>query len=298
MNTTASGVQEQESSSGDVTWKKRLFIRSLPFHKVILQATGIWLVTRFIFIILTYVVVFTATSSAPVRVVSTQVLLQAWAKWDAGFFLALGQYGYYSSIPTVYYPMYPLLIHIVATLLGLNILVAALVVSNSGSLTAFIGLGMLAVQEDETKSAARNTVLVAASYPLSFFLAAPYSEGIFLALAVWTLVFMRRGAWYRASLCAFAAGWTRPTAIILILPLAWEYGRQHGWWLWVEKNWRVWRWQPRTLAQRLRQSEIPAYLFKYDSPSSYCCRSRATSICIIRTVLQSEIWLTLDFYSR
>ncbi len=254
MNTTASNLQEQVPSNVDVTQEKRLFIRLLPSHKVILQASSIWLVTRFILIILTYIVVFTAMSGTPTHVLSTQVLLQAWAKWDAGFFLALARYGYYSPIPTVYYPMYPLLIHVVAGLLRINILIAALIISNLGSLAAFIGLGILALQENETKLAAPNAVRVAASFPLAFFLAAPYSEGIFLALAVWTLVYMRRGAWYRTAACAFAAGWTRPTAVILILPLAWEYCRQHGWLTWAGKHWRVWRWQPQTLPQRLQRA--------------------------------------------
>jgi hypothetical protein len=40
------------------------------------------------------------------------------------------------------------------------------------------------------------------------------------------LVCARRGSWYWAALWAFLAGLTRPTAVILILPLVWEYFHQ------------------------------------------------------------------------
>jgi len=75
-------------------------------------------------------------------------------------------------------------------------------------------------------------VLVAAAFPFAFFFAAAYTEGPFLAAAVFTLYFARRGEWKWAAVAGFVAGLTRPTALALVLPLAWEYGRQHGWWEW------------------------------------------------------------------
>jgi hypothetical protein len=219
--------------------KREKILLSAPQRQVVLQACAVWLVTRLVFAVLTWGSVMLTANRVPSFSLGT--LLQAWKHWDAGFFLAIAHYGYYSSVPTVFYPAYPLLVHLVAAALGqYRELPAALIVSNTGTLLAFIGLSVLALQEGYSTTGARHVLLVAASYPFAFFLAAPYSEGLFLALAVWCLVFIRRGAWYRAALCAFASALTRPTAIILMLPLLWEYGRQQGWWLALRKNWRFW----------------------------------------------------------
>ncbi len=48
-------------------------------------------------------------------------------------------------------------------------------------------------------------------------------------MSLFSIFFARRGEWYLAALSAFLAGLTRPIAVILILPLLWEYARQHGW---------------------------------------------------------------------
>lgn len=230
-------------------------VRSLSTRAIVLQACGIWLVTRLLFVVFTYMAVLLAANHTPVHSFTPEALLRTWDQWDVNFFLAIGYYGYYSPVPTVYFPLYPLLTHLLASIVGFRYqLEVAILISNLGTLTTFIGLGLLVAHEEGTETVAKNAIRVAASYPLAFYLAAPYSEGVFLALATWMLVFMRRRAWYRAAACAFIAGFTRPTAVILILPLIWEYGCYHGWWLWLYNNWRVWQWQPRAWYKGFRHS--------------------------------------------
>jgi hypothetical protein len=204
----------------------------------------------------TYMVVLFNRSDDPTYVFRPAAFLAVWQHWDTGFFLAIAQYGYYDPAPTVYYPMYPLLIHITAVVLGgtRSLLLAAILISNLSALVACIGIGLLAVQLEGTENGARNAIVVTLAYPLAFFLVAPYSESTFLAFATWALVFMYQRAWYRASICAFLAGFTRPTAVILILPLIWEYGRQKGWWLFLRGHWRIWQWKPENWSRQLRQS--------------------------------------------
>jgi len=112
---------------------------------------------------------------------------------------------------------------------GLRLLVA-LGIANVFTLAGFVGLALLAAHEYGEDRTASLAVLVAAAFPFAFFFAAAYTEGPFLAAAVFTLYFARRGEWKWAALAGFLAGLTRPTALVLVLPLAWEYGRQHGWW--------------------------------------------------------------------
>jgi hypothetical protein len=216
----------------------------IPMRTVLLQAGSIWLVTRFMFIVLTYLtvsVVMVHTPGPP----TPETLLGVWNHWDTGFFLSIAYYGYYSPVPTVFYPLYPILIHAAASVAGYHYqLLAAVLISNIGTLFAFIGLGALVAQEESAEKAVGDSIRAVASYPLAFFLATPYSEGVFLPLATWTLVYMRRGAWYRAAACAFFAALTRPTGVILILPLLWECGRQYGWWQALALRWHTWRRHP------------------------------------------------------
>jgi len=88
---------------------------------------------------------------------------------------------------------------------------------------------MLSSGPEGGRAAAGKAMLVAAAYPLAFFLAAPYTEALFLAGAAFTLFFARRGQWGLAAGAAFLAGLTRPTAVILVLPMALEFIRQRAW---------------------------------------------------------------------
>jgi hypothetical protein len=210
-----------------------------PRRAIVLQATGMWLATRVLLLLTTY---FTLTLSLfSTRQLSPQDLLMAWDKFDTVWYLNISQFGYWlpsagtfardhGQIPTAFFPLYPLLIATISQLIGsAHRLAGALIISNLGTLAAFIGIGLFAANEDRDEAASRTIRLVAA-YPLAFFLAAAYTEGIFLALAVFCLYFLRRQFWYAAAICAFFAALTRFTGVILFLPLVYEYGSAQGWW--------------------------------------------------------------------
>ncbi|HEV8191903.1 MAG TPA: hypothetical protein VGP82_10525, partial [Ktedonobacterales bacterium] len=123
---------------------------------------------------------------------------------------------------------------------GSNRLLAAMIVSNLGTLLAFVALSLLAAHEYGNAAGPKTTRMLAA-YPLAFFLFAPYTEGLFIGFAALSLLCARRGQWLWAALWAFLAGLTRPTGVILIPALFWEYGRQRGWWqlaYWRERRWK------------------------------------------------------------
>jgi hypothetical protein len=178
-------------------------------------------------------------------------LLEAWRQWDTGWYLAISRFGYFSVPAANFFPLYPTLVGLVAFVLGDGggpveltqdplRLGVGLLVSNAAALGAFLSLGMLALGEGESRPTAARTMRIAAAYPMALFLGAAYSESLFLALATLTLVFSRRGNWAAAALTGMLAGLTRSAAVVLVAPLAWEYGRQHGWW--QREAWRRWRW--------------------------------------------------------
>ena len=157
-------------------------------------------------------------------------LLDSWRQWDTGWYLDISRRGYFDPATAVFFPLYPAAIAGIAAVLGEpSRLAAALVLANGGALAAIVGMVALGVQE-VGEAAGRLSVLLFLSYPFAFYLAAAYTEGPFIAFAVWSVVMARRGRWGPAAGLAFLAGLTRVTAIILILPLVWELGRQRGWW--------------------------------------------------------------------
>jgi hypothetical protein len=160
------------------------------------------------------------------------VLLDAWNRWDANWYLQIATHGY-AILPgndihrLGFFPLYPFLTHVVALLIGQDHVVGAgMLVSNLATLVGFGALALLALDLFGARTAP-FAVRMAAAYPLAFFTAAPYSDSLLFALAALSLLLARRGKWEWAAACAFLAGFDRLLAIVLILPLVWEYVRQN-----------------------------------------------------------------------
>jgi hypothetical protein len=60
-------------------------------------------------------------------------------------------------------------------------------------------------------------------FPTAFFFAMVYTEGLFIGLAFWSILFSKRRQWLWASLLALLATWTRAHGVALIIPLLWSW---------------------------------------------------------------------------
>lgn len=153
-------------------------------------------------------------------------LVGVWQRWDACWYLKVATLGYRPEDPSVaFFPLYPRLIQVGGLLFGGNLTFSALVISGVAYIAAIAGLYRL-LRADFGANVARRTALYLSVFPSAFFLFAPYTESLFLALAVWALYAARSGAWHWAPLLAFLVGLTRTQGILLALPLAWEFVRQ------------------------------------------------------------------------
>ena len=205
------------------------------WRKVALQAAGVWLATRLVFVLFTYIaVIFTSQGFDPMLMglgpsFFPDQLLESWNKWDTGWYLPISHTGYEPDPRrAAFFPLYPLLIHIVTLVTGNEPrLLVALIIGNLGALLAYVALALMTSSELGERYVP-HVLLVFSAYPFSFFTAAAYPDGLFLGLAALSIFFARRGSWYASAGLAFLAGLTRPTGIILVLPLLWEYARQHG----------------------------------------------------------------------
>jgi hypothetical protein len=193
------------------------------------QATGVWVASRLLLFIFTLATAL-LDGVRGTGVSSPLDLLELWRRFDVTAYLHIVEWGYTTTAQAAFFPLYPLLISGATHIFGADHdLLLAMLISNLGTLIAFLGVGKLALDEGGSEGAARNSMLALAAYPMAFFLGAAYTEGPFLAAAVWCLWGMRRGHWPIAAGCAFIAALLRPTGLILVAPLLYEFARQHAW---------------------------------------------------------------------
>jgi hypothetical protein len=139
-------------------------------------------------------------------------------RWDSVHYLAIAQHGYTRPGEAVFFPLYPLLIHVLGLLVGSDA-VAGVVISVASSAAAFTMLHRL-TELELGRRAADGAVLLLAFAPLSFFFTAVYTESLFLALSLGSFYAARRERWRLAAVLAAMAAVTRVTGVVLVIPLA------------------------------------------------------------------------------
>lgn len=167
-------------------------------------------------------------------------LLGPWQRFDTLHYLRIARQGYADLSDSVFPPLYPLAIRVLGSLLRLLLpigqanLLAAVLISNTAMIAAFILLYQVASAELSDPAAAGRTLLYLAIFPTGFFWLAPYTESLFLLWALGAVWAARRGHFWLAGLLGFLAALTRLTGWGLVVPLAYEYARQRG----LAHNWR------------------------------------------------------------
>lgn len=179
-------------------------------------------------------------------------LFTVWERFDALWFLRIATDGYRANDGSaVFFPLFPLTIRAVSFLIGGHPLAAGFIVSNLSILGALVVLYFLTTSE-LSERAARSTVLCVALFPTSFFFFMPYSEALFLLLAVTAFWGARRDRWLVAAVAAALAAATRSVGIVLAPALAVEALLQ-----WRERGVRL---APRLAAAAFAGSGTLAYL--------------------------------------
>ena len=143
-------------------------------------------------------------------------LFTAWERFDALWFLRIADSGYrLEDGSAAFFPVYPLAVRAVSFVLGDRPFAASILVSNAEFLGALIVTYFLTVSELSERTA-RTTVLLMCWFPTSFFFLMPYSEAVFLLLAVTAFWGARRRRWWIAALAGALAGATRSVGIVLV----------------------------------------------------------------------------------
>lgn len=148
-------------------------------------------------------------------------LAAPFARWDAGWYLAIAAHPYSNVQEAAFFPVYPLAVRGLAAVLA-SYTVSGIIVSLAafaGALALFARLARIELEQEP----ARNALMLLAFAPTGVFFSAIYTESLFLALSVGAFLCARTERWAGAGLCAGLAAATRNTGILLVVPLLFAY---------------------------------------------------------------------------
>lgn len=137
-----------------------------------------------------------------------------WSRWDSGFYQDIARTGYWyessqSYSAVVFFPLYPLLIRLVAVALG-DLVLAGVVVSHLCLLGAPIYLLLAGAAGDGRRTdRAAGQSLYLSIFPTAFFFGVVHTESAFLLFAAGCVYLARRRRWLPAALLVW----------LLVIPL-------------------------------------------------------------------------------
>lgn len=142
--------------------------------------------------------------------------LWAWADFDGVHYLRIAEKGY-AEFLYFFFPLYPLLIRIVAPLFGGGteaFLFSGLAISHLALFFGIVGLIKL-LRLDYEKDLTGLVVLLILVFPTSFYFGSVYSESLFFLLSIWAFYFARKGRWIVAGLMGAFSSASRIVGVAL-----------------------------------------------------------------------------------
>ena len=142
--------------------------------------------------------------------------LGIWSRWDSAWFLDIARDGYVDpEKSTAFFPLYPLLVKVVGTVLGGQYVIAGVVISLIACAAAFVLLYRLGRELLDDDGACR-AVLYLALFPMALFLGAVYSESLYLFLSLAAFLLARQGRFATAAMAIGLAILTRSAGVALL----------------------------------------------------------------------------------
>lgn len=181
-----------------------------------MRALRVWFLSRIA------VAVLVAVASFQVFARRRQSFLDGWDSWDVSLFIKVARYGY-AGYPSRYpdkdieafFPGFPVVLRAVHAFVP-SWTAAGLLVSLVAGAVAMVSLARLA---DLEGADGERAVLYLVLSPYAVFLAAGYSEALFLAFALPGWYAARRGHWPAAGLLVAAASTVRISGAFLAIAL-------------------------------------------------------------------------------
>jgi len=154
-------------------------------------------------------------------------IFDGWIRWDAGWYHQIASTGY-DNLPngegqrdTAFFPLFPLLTHVLGRVIG-HFGIAGLLVANLSGLWACVLLFRLTGRRFGT-AVAERTLLLLLFFPYSFYLSSMHTEPLFLCWVVLAFYCADKRQWLRAALSAACASATRSVGVLVTLGLLVAY---------------------------------------------------------------------------
>lgn len=162
-----------------------------------------------------------------------------WRRFDAGWYAHIAQNGYAYSPPLSkdanFFPLFPLLESLVGHVIALfyhsqPYILAGLLVSWVCFAAACVLLFRM-VRDRFDAATAYGAVVLFATFSFGFYYGVPYSESLYMLLAIAAFAAFEQGHWGRASIAAALASATRPPGLLIgacvVLAYALDWWRTH-----------------------------------------------------------------------
>ena len=169
-------------------------------------------------------------------------ILDIWGRWDSSWYLDIALHGYSVQGPIettqsnmAFFPLYPFMIRAILMLLpesartAETALFIGVILSNAAFLVALYVLYRLTLLLVLDRAVAQRTQWYAVLFPAAFFFAAAYTEALFILLTVSMFYAALCRKWWAAGILGALATLTRPSGILLVVPLAWMYEEAIDW---------------------------------------------------------------------
>jgi len=151
-------------------------------------------------------------------------VLSLWHRWDATHYIEIAHSGYQSTgearLWLVFYPLYPILIHLTALIVR-NALYSAFIVSSAASIAVAVLMRRL-VAIDFPEPIASDAVWFLYIFPTSYFLHVDYTESLLLLLVVGAFLAARHRDWPLAGVLGMLASLAHGNGILLAPALGLE----------------------------------------------------------------------------
>ena len=148
-----------------------------------------------------------------------------WDRWDTGLFVKVAHWGYLGRPQhypdkgvAAFFPGEPIALRIVHYVVP-NWVAAGLLISLVAGAVACVALARLGALEIAGSDVGSRAVLYLVLSPYAVFLAAAYSESLFLAFALPAWLAARRGRWLWAGVLGAGASFVRITGLFLAVAL-------------------------------------------------------------------------------
>lgn len=154
-------------------------------------------------------------------------------RWDAAWYLDIAEKGYYlrgegKQANVVFFPLYPLIVHLTGYLTAGNLVLAGWIVSSVFLALAVAMLTRL-TQEFHPEIDPARPALFLLVFPTAFYLNAVYTESLFLFLSLAVVYFALKRNFVLAGAFTALASATRVAGVFLFVVLLVEFIQTYGW---------------------------------------------------------------------